>query len=734
MRNLLACDRVKAVLLTPFTIMDKIRTIAKKKAHRSLPRVHGLRVYFTSIIIYYLLVTPFLLLLYVKNAEKMMPGRHVQRYENSRNVSDSLSDRHTDSIENSASNISKKDGSDTISGIMTVTGDSLNVATAANNQDADNGMAVGSSMGLQIKLLLIAIVAGMFVNYPFKRYFRIRRRGKQASYRLHALCKKWILKLPAIHSIILLVAFGIGHIFVLITLQNPDSYINEAARAYDRQFFYISLIASLLVVMFAFYWIRHRVHIKYLEHIYSNEEMHTRVFKSATGRIKNRLWITSGTTTLLPLLVVIIYLLQSFTSVSDLGFNLREAPEDVRRVLLGDQAAFGGIVRFDEGSSDSLFYVNAFNSLVMMIGIYSGIFVSLLYIFFFIKWNTEDLVFPVKELLANMKRTGEGAMNSYALVRTNDELGELTEGYNDMTRQISEYIGSINRINESYFRFVPRQFLDMLGKEAITDIQLGDQVQKEMSVLFTDIRDFTSMSEAMTLQENFDFINNYLGLMEPVISRNHGFIDKYMGDSIMALFSGKVENAINAAIEMRRTLNDYNQVRETEGKPPLNMGVGIHTGDLMLGVVGGHGRMEGTVISDAVNLASRLEGLTKIYSSAVIISQDTLIKLDDPFRYSYRFLDIVKVKGKKESVYIFEILDGESDEEKGLRMKTRADFNRGLELYRSKRFEDALEYFKAVVLGNPSDGAARLYQQRCITNLHQGIPEDWDGVEVINTK
>ncbi|OFY27577.1 MAG: hypothetical protein A2X09_07850 [Bacteroidetes bacterium GWF2_43_11] len=242
------------------------------------------------------------------------------------------------------------------------------------------------------------------------------------------------------------------------------------------------------------------------------------------------------------------------------------------------------------------------------------------------------------------------------------------------------------------------------------------------------------MSEAMTLQENFDFINNYLGLMEPVISRNHGFIDKYMGDSIMALFSGKVENAINAAIEMRRTLNDYNQVRETEGKPPLNMGVGIHTGDLMLGVVGGHGRMEGTVISDAVNLASRLEGLTKIYSSAVIISQDTLIKLDDPFRYSYRFLDIVKVKGKKESVYIFEILDGESDEEKGLRMKTRADFNRGLELYRSKRFEDALEYFKAVVLGNPSDGAARLYQQRCITNLHQGIPEDWDGVEVINTK
>ncbi len=714
--------------------MDKIRTTVKKKTRRAIPRVHGLRVYFTSIIIYYLLVTPFLLLLYVKNAEKLTPGRHFEGYGKFRNLNDSVSKRQVDSLNSDLSGVNKAENRDTLNKIVTMANDSIAMVTTTNNQDADNGSAVGSSMDLQIRLLLMAIVAGMFVNYPFKRYFRIRRKGKQVSYKLHALCKKWVLKLPVIHALILFFAFGIGHVSVLITLQNTDSYINEAVGAYDRQFFYISLIASLLVVMFAFYWTRHRVHIKYLEHIYSHEEMHTRVFRSATGRIKSRLWITSGTTTLLPLLVVIIYLLQSFTSVSDLGFNIREAPEDVKRVLLGDQTAFGGALRFDEGSSDSLFYVNALNSLVMMIGIYSGIFVSLLYIFFFIKWNTEDLVFPVKELLSNMKQTGEGALNSYALVRTNDELGELTEGYNDMTRRISEYIGSINRINESYFRFVPRQFLDMLGKESITDIQLGDQVQKEMSVLFTDIRDFTSLSESMTLQENFDFINNYLGLMEPVISRHHGFIDKYMGDSIMALFSGKVENAINAAIEMRRTLNDYNQVRETEGKPHLNMGVGIHTGDLMLGVVGGHGRMEGTVISDAVNLASRLEGLTKIYSSAVIISQDTLIKLDDPFQYSYRFLDIVKVKGKKESVYIFEILDGESDKEKELRMKTRADFNHGLELYRSKRFEDALEYFNAVVHGNPSDGAARLYQQRCITNLHQGIPEDWDGVEVINTK
>ena len=106
-------------------------------------------------------------------------------------------------------------------------------------------------------------------------------------------------------------------------------------------------------------------------------------------------------------------------------------------------------------------------------------------------------------------------------------------------------------MNEANARFVPRQFLEYLGKESIADIQLGDQVQKEMAVLFTDIRDFTSISEQMTPKENFNFLNNYLGYMEPVIRNNNGFVDKYIGDSIMALFPDNTEDAINAAIEMR---------------------------------------------------------------------------------------------------------------------------------------------------------------------------------------
>jgi predicted ATPase/class 3 adenylate cyclase/tRNA A-37 threonylcarbamoyl transferase component Bud32 len=191
---------------------------------------------------------------------------------------------------------------------------------------------------------------------------------------------------------------------------------------------------------------------------------------------------------------------------------------------------------------------------------------------------------------------------------------------------------NIQAINRAYERFVPQQFLSHLSRESITDVQLGDQIQREMTILFSDIRDFTSISEGMSPAENFQFVNEYLRHMEPQITHQHGFIDKYIGDAIMALFPHTAEDAIRAALEMLRSLEQFNEARIERGEIPIRIGIGLHTGLLMLGIVGGPNRMDGTVISDAVNLASRVESLTKHYGASLLITEATRQRLQHPIR------------------------------------------------------------------------------------------------------
>lgn len=214
----------------------------------------------------------------------------------------------------------------------------------------------------------------------------------------------------------------------------------------------------------------------------------------------------------------------------------------------------------------------------------------------------------------------------------------------------------LTRTNEAYSRFVPREFLSYLNKKSILEVELGDQVEREMTILFCDIRSFTELSETLSPEENFNFLNSYLKRMAPIISSHQGFIDKFIGDAIMALFPNHPEDAIRAAIEIQDKLVEYNQHRDKFGYRHIDLGIGIHTGKMMLGTIGIDNRMESTVISDAVNLASRLEGLTKIYQSKIIISKDTYERMTDCKDIVFRQLDIVQVKGKRKQVAIFELV------------------------------------------------------------------------------
>ena len=265
------------------------------------------------------------------------------------------------------------------------------------------------------------------------------------------------------------------------------------------------------------------------------------------------------------------------------------------------------------------------------------------------------------------------------------------------------------KITDAYSRFVPGEFLQFLQKESIIDVKLGDQIQKEMSILFTDIRSFTKISETMTPKENFDFINGLLEKIGPVIRQRNGFIDKYMGDAIMALFPEKPQDALDAAIEMLKIIDLFNDLRIQRGLIPITTGTGIHFGNLMLGTIGEKRRMDGTVISDAVNLASRLEGLTTRYGSAIIISENVLLLLDNPDSYHYRFLEKTTVKGKNIPVSVFEIFDCDPYEVKSLKQETKADFEYAVKLFSDKNFSEAKNIFGKILKINPEDKAAEYF-------------------------
>ncbi len=694
---------------------------------KRIPKFYGFRIYFLSSLLYLLLVMPFAGFLVLQGLPNILDKSGVL-----------LNNAHRDSIgvdPGSVEPITALPGLTADTSIrIGATGVKMKVGDESEQAIDKQSELLSLSFSFLFKALLISFILGFVFNYPFKRYFRRKRKLRKISDKLFSFCKKYILISPWINFAILGISFISTLIYMLyLILLNPE--VEGAGTPLFTRFFFISLFSSLLTLLFVYFWEKHRVHIKYIDFLYSKEELRKRVFTVKMGKIKNRFWISSAMTTLLPLSIVMVYLFLSLTKISELG--LRELSKEQIAVLFGGYSQIlKSIVEVPDptGPIGGLVYVNVMDGLIMFVGIGVGIFVSFIYILMFVKWTTADIVHPLKELLYNMQRTGVGKTVNYTVVRNNDEIGELAEGFNEMSLKIENYISNISKMNEAYYRFVPKQFLEFLGAQSVLDVKLGDQVQKEMSVLFTDIREFTSLSEVMTPKETFDFLNDYLSRMEPVISRNHGFIDKYIGDSIMALFTGNVENAIDAAIEMRAALADFNLQRKLDNKLPVNSGIGIHTGNLMLGIVGGHGRMDSTVVSDAVNLASRVEGLTKIYGTSLIISQDTLIKLQDPGRYNYRFLDVVKVKGKKEAVYIFEVLDGEPEEVKRLKIETKPEFGRALQLYKNKEFDEASAIFKRVYQLNPDDRGAELYIARCKNILEFGIPEAWDGVETLRDK
>ncbi len=325
-----------------------------------------------------------------------------------------------------------------------------------------------------------------------------------------------------------------------------------------------------------------------------------------------------------------------------------------------------------------------------------------------------------------------------ARVETHLTLRELQRQLEDanamLDARVQERTQDLVDLNRSAYRFVPHVLLEHLNKDSLVDVELGDQVQGEMSVMFADIRGFTALAEPLTPQESFGYLNNYLGKVGPIIRENRGFVDKYLGDGLMAVFPKGPDDAVKASVAIQSTLEVYNRRLSEQNLNPIQVGIGINTGKVMLGILGEQERLQGTVISDAVNVASRLEGLTKLYDIKIAVCQGTMKAIQNSANHNFRFMDRVQAQGRLGTMNVYELFDSDPLEIRELKTNTKPEFECGLELYYQGQFAEAGVELGKVLKLNPDDKVAQIHMKRAGHYMASGVPDNWTGVEPLEFK
>lgn len=292
----------------------------------------------------------------------------------------------------------------------------------------------------------------------------------------------------------------------------------------------------------------------------------------------------------------------------------------------------------------------------------------------------------------------------------------------------------IARMTRTFEKFVPRQFINRVAREGIENIRLGEAQSDVLTVLFSDIRSFTSLSEQMTPQELLNFLNSYFKRMSDVVHEHHGFVDKFIGDAMMAIFDRKqddvaveAQDAVQAAVDMQRAVRLYNTHRKNSGYKPISIGIGIHSGPAIIGTVGAENRMDSTVLGDSVNIASRLEELTKSYGVDIIISSHTFSLLPNPERFYKRELDWLQIRGKSKPIEIYEIFDSSLPEQLERKAATSDYFTQGLYLRKQQKWDKAIQAFQTALTLYQNDRSAQYHIAECQRLSQLKLPEDWDG-------
>jgi predicted ATPase/class 3 adenylate cyclase/GAF domain-containing protein len=269
-------------------------------------------------------------------------------------------------------------------------------------------------------------------------------------------------------------------------------------------------------------------------------------------------------------------------------------------------------------------------------------------------------------------------------------------------------------INKAYSRFLPTEFLNQLEKKDVRNIQPSESVEKNMTILFSDIRDFTTITDAMDAKESFSFVNEILNELAPPIRQNKGFVDKFIGDCVMAIFPKSPLDAVKCGIQMLNALKKLNQNRQI----PINIGVGIAYGSVMIGTLGYEKRLDATVISSTVNTASRMESLTKSLGVNLLITEEVYQEIKSSSEVFCYFLGSFYLKGQKDAKKLYEVMS--LSEKNVFDFKT---FGEALELFQQKKFNESKVIFKTI----SQFGIVKYYLKVCKLYELNNLPDHWNG-------
>lgn len=353
---------------------------------------------------------------------------------------------------------------------------------------------------------------------------------------------------------------------------------------------------------------------------------------------------------------------------------------------------------------------------------------------------------PLTKVVSTMEGIiTDNDLSKRVAVEYHDEIGKLAHTFNLMVGELERAYNQIksyafkavlaqkkeHKIRSIFQKYVPEDVIDQFFKNP-ESMLVGEN--RVISILFSDIRKFTSISERMMPDDLVNSLNRYFSVMVDIIMHRNGIVDKYIGDAIMAFFGAPVKHeddalqSVLAGIEMEEALIEFNKHQKTIGKPEFKIGVGINYGVVTVGNIGTDKKMDYTIIGDMVNLASRLENLTKKYKQALLISESLHAKVKE--KLPCRLLDTVAVKGKTRGIRIYTVQKRLT----GKKKKLWSLHNRGMDCYYKKDFKTAMNYFKEVLNISPEDYNANMLIKRCSDYQENPPSEQWDGVEIMKTK